>query len=1044
MHRLASLSMANRALIALVTAAIAFFGVFSMTSLKQELIPSITLPMVSVITSLPGASPEVVDENVSRPVESSLQGLEGLETTTTTSSANVSSVSVEFEYGTDLTYAQQRIQVALNRIEDTLPDGATTNVVAGSIDDFPVLQLAVVGDDTDEVANLLRIEALGDLLDVGGVRDATLSGAPTPRIAITPDTAQLAAVGASTQDITDTLDNSGALIPVGQLTEGDETLTVQAGALLTSADDIAALPMQGITTGDGQPVTIGDVAQVAQDSEPVASISRVNGEDALTISITKRPDANTVTVSQDVRDLIPELESKLGAGIAITVAFDQAPYIEESIETLIVEGLLGLVFAVLVIFVFLLSVRATLVTAISIPTSLLVTFIGLQAADYSLNILTLGALTISIGRVVDDSIVVIENINRHMAMRPAASRRGAERANVVVGAVREVAGAISASTIATVAVFLPIVFVSDISGELFRPFALTSVIALLASLVVALTIVPVLAYWFLGGAKAKAKGGRALGRRAPRVGNGPMLAGATVGAGAAAGAGALGSSAQGDAAQGDAARNDAMRRVRPSELRAQADRERFSPLSLREDEPADAGGPQADAISTSPEGAALAGASGEVDARAESGHPAHAAATPMGTEAPSPWTPQYPDDAGHPAHAAPPAPAPTPTPDAHAPGGAVPEPPAAPDAFAPHPHVAPEASGKSAPDAPAASAPGSRTHPHLTADDLPRNETGEITLSRRALRELRQRHGSAEVEAAIDEAGREQPQLRPQQEQQQQSRDDAGSGAGHEPGRLPGRDVGDEAHPTTGSVAPGIVVPDPSAQGQDVTSSAPGVAAPAGPVSDTLEEDEPRSWLQKGFDPVLAWTLRRPAITLVSAALVLVLTGLLIPLMQTNFLGDMAGNTLSVTQTLPANSSLEARDEAATKVEDALIATEGVETVQLTISGGGGAFAAFGGGGGDGAVASFSIIAGDDADMTALQTSIRDDIGTLADVGEISVSDASGAGFSSDMTVEITAPTSDALTEAATQVTDALAGNDGIVEATNSLDTTSPLVQLEV
>ena len=171
--------------------------------------------------------------------------------------------------------------------------------------------------------------------------------------------------------------------------------------------------------------------------------------------------------------------------------FDQAPFIEKSIKDLTTEGLLGLGFAVLVILVFLMSVRATLVTAISIPLSLLITFIGLSAAGYSLNILTLGALTIAIGRVVDDSIVVIENIKRHLSY-------GEDKRTAILTAVREVAGAITASTLTTVAVFLPIAFVGGLAGELFRPFALTVTIALLASLLVSLTIVPVLAYWFLG------------------------------------------------------------------------------------------------------------------------------------------------------------------------------------------------------------------------------------------------------------------------------------------------------------------------------------------------------------------------------------------------------------------------------------------------------------------------------------------------------------------------------------------------------------------
>jgi hydrophobic/amphiphilic exporter-1 (mainly G- bacteria), HAE1 family len=248
-------------------------------------------------------------------------------------------------------------------------------------------------------------------------------------------------------------------------------------------------------------VTIGEVASVVLDTDPQTTLSRVNGKPALTIAVTKLPAANTVDVSNAVKKLIPEMKDKLGPGVTLTTVFDQAPFITQSISSLAEEGLLGLGFAVIVILVFLLSVRSTIVTAISIPTSVLITFIVMWASDYTLNIITLGGLTIAIGRVVDDSIVVIENIKRHLVP-------GADRAATVVRAVREVAGAITASTITTVAVFLPVAFVGDVTGELFRPFAVTVTIALLASLLVALTIVPVLAYWFVRSPRIRA-GGRA-------------------------------------------------------------------------------------------------------------------------------------------------------------------------------------------------------------------------------------------------------------------------------------------------------------------------------------------------------------------------------------------------------------------------------------------------------------------------------------------------------------------------------------------------------
>ncbi|WP_256977643.1 efflux RND transporter permease subunit [Microbacterium sp. Yaish 1] len=493
MSKLAVLSLKNRALIALITIVAAVFGGLALTNLKQELIPSIELPQLSVVTTYPGASPEVVNTDVSTPIETAIQGVPGLESTTATSSTNASIIQASFTYGTDLATAEQKILQAINRINSQLPDGVTPNVLSFSLDDLPVIQLAVTGyDDAESVQARLESTVIPDLEDVDGVNAAQVVGGRVERITITPDQTALAEAGFTQQAIRDALDQNGVLFPGGEITEGDQSLTVQTGAKIASVDELSALPLVPTDAAQlaGGTTTIGDVATVAQEPSPITSISRVDGEPALTIAVTKLPAANTVDVSRGVLDALPALEDDLGGDAQFTVVFDQAPFIEQSIEALAQEGLLGLVFAVLVILVFLLSVRSTIVTAISIPTSVLITFVGIQAFGYSLNILTLGALTIAIGRVVDDSIVVIENIKRHYV-------EGADKLAAITLAVREVAAAITASTITTVAVFLPIAFVGDLTGELFRPFALTVTIAMSASLFVSLTIVPVLAYWFL-------------------------------------------------------------------------------------------------------------------------------------------------------------------------------------------------------------------------------------------------------------------------------------------------------------------------------------------------------------------------------------------------------------------------------------------------------------------------------------------------------------------------------------------------------------------
>ncbi|MGO1316459.1 MAG: efflux RND transporter permease subunit [Cellulomonadaceae bacterium] len=489
MSLLARFSLANRALISLITVALALLGTLSMTSLKQELIPSLQIPVAIVLAPYPGTSPEIVEDVVTAPIEEAVRGVDGVETISSSSATGLSLTTVELVYGTNLDRAAQQLETAVGRVRAALPDAVDPTVVTGSIDDLPVVQLAVTaGADTDPAELTAQIEntILPRLDQVPDVRSATVSGISANQVLITPDLAALAALGLGPSAVSDAIDASGVVLPAGSVTQGDLTLSVQAGTALAGVDDFQAIILTG---ADGTRTTLGEVADVVYGPGPATSLSRLDGDPALAIAVTKTPAGNTVEVSDAVGTAIEELGETL-PGTRIAVVFDQASFITESIEGLATEGALGLVFAVVVILAFLMSVRSTLVSAISIPLSLCVTFIAMNATGYTLNILTLGAMTVAIGRVVDDSIVVIENIKRHLSY-------GEHKRTAIIGAVREVAGAVTSSTVCTVVVFAPIAFVGGAVGELFRPFAVTVSLAMLASLFVALTIVPVLAYWFV-------------------------------------------------------------------------------------------------------------------------------------------------------------------------------------------------------------------------------------------------------------------------------------------------------------------------------------------------------------------------------------------------------------------------------------------------------------------------------------------------------------------------------------------------------------------
>lgn len=489
MIQLTRLSLANRALVALITLLIAGVGVFSMASLKQELIPSISMPQTMVVTTLPGASPEVIDEQISAPLSQAIGSVADVEQVVATSSSSVSMLAVSYTYGVDALEFKRAMESALDSVT-SLPDGATPEVIAGSIADFPIMFVTASSDrPAADLSAALATIAVPQLEDVDGVRAAVVSGAQGQRITITPDPAALAAAGLSVMDLSTVLEANGLTLPVGSIAEDGEMLSVQAGSALTTLEDLETLPLTSAVQ-PGTVVTLDSVADVALIEEDVTSITRTNGVPSLSLSITAATDADVVATSHAVEDTLDSLRAELGDDVELTVLFSQAPFIEDSISHLAIEGLLGLVFAIIVILVFLLSVRSTLVTAISIPLSVLVTFTGLYLGGYSLNMLTLGALTIAIGRVVDDSIVVIENIKRHLSY-------GEPKIQSILTGVREVSAAITASTLTTVAVFLPIALVGGMVGELFRPFALTVAIAMVSSLLVALTIVPVLSYWFL-------------------------------------------------------------------------------------------------------------------------------------------------------------------------------------------------------------------------------------------------------------------------------------------------------------------------------------------------------------------------------------------------------------------------------------------------------------------------------------------------------------------------------------------------------------------
>ncbi len=458
-------------------------GIFAATQVQQDLLPDISVPAVIIITPYPGASPEIVDQQVSVPIVNAMLGVTGTTTVQSTSSQGASLLIVLFRDGTDIKSAEQDVNSAIARIRQLLPpQAASSSVQTFSTNSLPILEYAISADEPlGDLAGQLRAQALPKLKGLAGVSSVVLTGAPTDEVDVTVDPSKLAAHGLTVTQVAAALQQASIVQSIGSLKNGSATIPLQVSGSLTSLDQIGKVtvnPPFGVPSGAkaAAPVTINQLGTVQVVSIPADTITRTNGKQSIGLQIVKGPNTNTVTVANEVWNALPGIESSIGHGVRVDSIQDQATPITQAIGNILREGLLGAVFAVLVIFVFLRSVRATVVAAISIPLSLLVALIALWTQGITLNILTLGGMMVAIGRVVDDSIVVLENISRHVSEgeRPlVAAYTGA----------REI----------ITAVFLPIVFLTGIAGSFFRPFALTVVVALLASLVVAVTVVPLLA-----------------------------------------------------------------------------------------------------------------------------------------------------------------------------------------------------------------------------------------------------------------------------------------------------------------------------------------------------------------------------------------------------------------------------------------------------------------------------------------------------------------------------------------------------------------------
>jgi HAE1 family hydrophobic/amphiphilic exporter-1 len=495
MNSIINFVLKNKFAVWLLTIVITVAGITSGLQMKLETIPDITIPVITTTTVYPGATPDQVVNSLSEPHEKAVRNIEGVKLVTSSSYQNASSLQIEFEYGTDMKEAESEVAAALKNVP--LPEGAQEPSVARiSINAFPVVAMSISSEKEDLATLTETVESnlVLSLEGLEGVSSVAVSGQQLNEVIFKFNEDKLAKYNLTEDTVKGIIKGSDVTFPLGLFQfEGEDQSVVLDGNLAT-IDDLKGVELPVVPSANSgtpaQPmtVTLGEVADIELVGK-AESISRTNGKEAIAIQVVKSQGANTVDVVNSVKAEMKEYSS-YHKDYEITFTLDQGEPIEKSVDTMLSKALFGAGFAVLIILLFLRNIRSTLIAIISIPLSLLIAVLLLKQLDITLNMMTLGAMTVAIGRVIDDSIVVVENIYRRMAS-PTEQLKGKA---LIREATKEMFRPILSSTLVTIAVFLPIGLVGGMVGELFLPFALTIVFALLASLVVAITIVPMLSH----------------------------------------------------------------------------------------------------------------------------------------------------------------------------------------------------------------------------------------------------------------------------------------------------------------------------------------------------------------------------------------------------------------------------------------------------------------------------------------------------------------------------------------------------------------------
>jgi hydrophobic/amphiphilic exporter-1 (mainly G- bacteria), HAE1 family len=518
MNWLTKFSLKNPVAIFIFSFLLIVSGVFSFTNLKVDLLPNVEFPQLTIQTVYPGASPEDVNKQVTDKLETQLKQVEDVKSVKSSSLESVSIISMDFPFSANMDDVEDQVKSILS--ETDLPESVEPDVSRFSFGTIPIYNISLFPqNEGEDIQDFVDSELVPELKKIQGVNNVSVGGVKETFVSITLDREKAKQAGVTLNAVKDAIKGRDLSFPAGTVTDDSITvpvrveeavdtiaelkqITISSAAAAPSGSQNGAngpgegggppvaggqgAPAQAQTPGSSPILKLGDIAQI-KETDDVNEITRFNQKSSLSMAVTKKQDANTVEVAEKVIEVLNK--EKYDDKLNYAIGFGQAKGIKDSVNTLVKEGLFGAIFASLAVLIFLRNFRATIIAIISIPLSLLVSAIFLDRLDITLNIMTLGGMAVAVGRVVDDSIVVIENIFRRIRKADGAF----DRDELIIDSTREILKAIVSSTITTVVVFLPLGLVGGVTGEFFLPFALTVVFALLASLIVAVTIVPILA-----------------------------------------------------------------------------------------------------------------------------------------------------------------------------------------------------------------------------------------------------------------------------------------------------------------------------------------------------------------------------------------------------------------------------------------------------------------------------------------------------------------------------------------------------------------------